>query len=249
MTSPPDWAPGSSGDHRVRRAGGRTVLTVVLVVVLMLAVARPLAAAAKPLSARDRAILAAGVIQRSDAPTGWIAHKQGAGTGPQFKGIAACKQLGTVVNAALLTVPHRLSSEFSDPTSGSQTTVMANTAYAFKDVAAADSYVAAYRGTNVPTCFSQSAQRAVKGSLHGLTATINVSPLTNLAGLGDGEVGYSVTLTVSAQGQQQTFYDDLVAVRVGRAVLGFNFQNLGAELPAGPAIIRQTTSRVAPLAT
>lgn len=231
------------------RAGGRTAVTVVVALVLALAAETPVAAAAKPLSARDRAILAAGVIQRTDVPTGWAAHKQGAGTAAQFKGVTACKQLAPVVNAALLTVPHRLSSEFSDPTSGTQTTMVANTAYAFKDVAAADSYLAAYRGSSVPACFTQALQRAVKGSLNGLTGTVSVAPLTNLAGLGDDEVGYLLTLTISAQGQQETLYADLVAVRVGRAVLGLKFQNLGAELPMGLTIIRSATSRVAPLAT
>jgi hypothetical protein len=233
----------------VSRRGGRAAVTVVIALGLALAAELPVAAAAKPLSARDRAILAAGVIQRSDVGTGWVAHKQGAGTAAQFKGVTVCKQLATVVNAASLTVPHRASSSYSDPASSTQTTMVANTAYAFKDVAAADSYLGAYRGSSVPTCFMQALQRAVKGSLNGLTGTINVAPLTNLAGLGDAEVGYSLTLTISAQGQQETLYDDLVAVRVGRAFLGFNFQNLGAELPTGPAIIRATTSRVAPLAT
>jgi hypothetical protein len=229
--------------------GGRAVVTAVVALVVALAAEAPVAAAAKPLSASDRAILAAGVIRRSDVPPGWVAHKQGAGTAAQFKGVTACKQLATVVNAASLTVPHRMSSSFSDPMSSTQTTMVANTVYAFHDVAAADSYLAAYRGSSVPTCFTQALQRAVKGSLNGLTGTISVAPLTSVAGLGDAEVGYSLTLTISAQGQQETLYDDLVAVRVGRAFLGFNFQNLGAELPIGPMIIRTTTSRVAPLAT
>jgi hypothetical protein len=233
----------------VSRRRGRAAVTAVVALVLALAAEAPAAAAAKPLSARDRAILAAGVIQRSDVAPGWAAQKQGPGTATQFKGIAACKPLATVVAAAARTVPHRASSSYSDPTSSTQSTMVANTAYAFKDVAAADSYLGAYRGSSVSTCFTQALQRAVKGSLNGLTGTINVAPLTNLTGLGDAEVGYSLTLTISAQGQQETLYDDLVAVRVGRAFLGFNFQNLGAELPTGPTIIRTTTSRVAPLAT
>jgi hypothetical protein len=213
----------------------------------MIAVATPAAVAAP--SARDRAILAAGVIQPHDLPAGWVAHKQGAGTATRFKGIAACNDLASVLNAAALKVPHRLSAEFSDPTSGTQTTLVANFAYAFKDEGAAARYVAAYRATSVPTCFTKSLQRAVQSSLQGANATISVASLTNLAGLGDDEVGYSVTLTVPTQGEPQTLYDDIVAVRVGRVILGFNFQNLGAELPMGPAIIRQATSRVAPLAT
>ena len=81
-----------------------------------------------------------------------------------------------MVNAASLTVPLRMSQAFSDPTSSTQTTMVANTAYAFKDVAAADGYLAAYRGSSVPTCFTQALQRAVKGSLNGLTGTISVVP-------------------------------------------------------------------------
>jgi hypothetical protein len=73
----------------------------------------------------------------------------------------------------------------------------------------------------------------VQSSLQGASATISVPLLTNLAGLGDDEVGYSVTLTVPTPGQPQTLYDDIVAVRVGRAILSFNFQNLGGELPMG----------------
>jgi hypothetical protein len=179
----------------------------------------------------------------------WAAVGANKKTLNQFKGITACKELAPILNAALLTVPHRLSAEFSDPTSGTQTTLAANTAYAFKDDAAAARYVAAYRATSVPTCFTKSLQRAVQSSLQGASATISVALLTNLAGLGDDEVGYSVTLTVPTPGQPQTLYDDIVAVRVGRAILSFNFQNLGGELPMGPAIIRQATSRAAPLAT
>jgi hypothetical protein len=226
------------------RAAG---LGAVAVALLLVAVTTPAASAAP--SAHDRAILTAGMIQPHDVPAGWVAHKQAPGTATRFKGIAACKDLAPVLNAALTTVPHRASAEFSDPTSATQTTLVANTAYAFKDDAAAVRYVAAYRATNVPTCFTKSLQRAVRSSLQGANATIAVAPLTNLAGLGDDEVGYSVTLTVPTQGQPQTLYDDIIAVRVGRAVLGFNFQNLGAELPMGPAIIRQASSRVAPLAT
>ena len=70
-----------------------------------------------------------------------------------------------------------------------------------------------------------------------------------LVGIGDDSVGHSVTLTITAQGQPQTLYNDVVIVRSGRAVVTFNVQSADAELPTLPAIVRQVVNRVAPLAT
>lgn len=229
------------------RSACRGAVSAALGLVVLLGVAIPPAGAAA--SARDRAILGAGVIRRSDVPAGWTSQKQNGGSGPRYTRTAACKSLATVVNGAARTVPHRLSPDFSDPAVATQTTLAANAAYAFKDVTAAGGYLDAYRAAGVPACFAQALLRALKGSLQGGSPTVNVAPLTNLAGLGDDEVGYSVALTVSAQGQRETLYEDIIEVRVGRAVLGFNFQNLGVEFPSAAAIIRPAASRVAPLAT
>jgi hypothetical protein len=165
----------------------------------------------------------------------------------RFKGVSACKQLAAVTNAALITVPHRLSQQFADP-SGVQTMV-ASIAYAFKDVATATRYVAGFKSSTTPACYAKAVEHSVQSSLQGAPATVGVSPLTTLAGIGDDSVGHSVTLTVTAQGQAQTLYDDIVIVRSGRAVVTFNVQNADAELPTLPAIVRQVVNRVAPLAT
>jgi hypothetical protein len=233
----------------MKRARRGVVVSVALALGLGLALGGTAGAASTP-SARDRAILTAGVIRRSDVPPGWVSHKQASGSANRFQGIAECKDVAPTLNAALRTVPHRVSAEFSDPTSGTQTTLAANTVFAFKDMAAAARYVATYRRPSIPGCFTKSLQRAVGSSLQGAQSTIAVTPLSNLAGLGDDEVGYSVALTVSAPGApSETLYDDIVTVRVGRAVLDFTFQNLDAELAVGPPVIRQVSSRVAPLAT
>lgn len=239
------WAFPAGSRVRTARAG----FAVGAAIVLIAAMAGSAAGSTTP-SARDRALLGAAVIQRRDVPPGWVSHKQGGATTGQFKGIAACKDVAPALNAPLSAVPHRVSPEFSDPTSGTQTTLAANTGFAFKDAAAAAQYLAVYRRSSIPGCFTTSLQRSVGPSLQGAQATIGVTPLTNLAGLGDDEVGYSVTLTIAAPGApSETLYDDVIAVRVGRAVLDFRFLNLESELPVGPPIVRQATSRVAPLAT
>ncbi|HSO95145.1 MAG TPA: hypothetical protein VLV81_03805 [Acidimicrobiia bacterium] len=226
-----------------RRGAAITALGAVIVLGLV----TPRAGAA--VSARDRAILAAGVVQRADVPAGWVSQKQTVGSGARYKGIPACKSFATVLNATTLTVPHRLSPEFSDPASATRTTLAANTAYAFHDATAAGRYLDAYRAARVAACLTQALQPAVKGSVPGASPTVSVVPLTDLAGLGDDAVGYRLTVTASSQGTSQTLYADIVDVRVGRAVLGFTFQNLGADLPSAVSIIRPPSNRVAPLAT
>jgi hypothetical protein len=127
--------------------------------------------------------------------------------------------------------------------------MVASIAYAFKDVATATRYVAGFKSSTTPACYAKAVEHSVQSSLQGAPATVGVSPLTTLAGIGDDSVGDSVTLTVTAQGQAQTLYDDIVIVRSGRAVVTFNVQNADAELPTLPAIVRQVVNRVAPLAT
>lgn len=72
-----------------------------------------------------------------------------------------------------------------------------------------------------------------------------VSPITDLPGFGDASVGYEIAVPFSDGGQASTLYLDIIAVRIGRAFVGFNFSNFDERIPNGPAIAQAVVIRVA----
>ena len=218
----------------------RTRILVPLLAVSLAGVAA-FATPAAAQSKSDKAILKAGVITKADVPTGWTS-KKASSSDKAYQGIAECKDLKAALDNAKKKTPRVQSREFEEPgTRG--TTSAADTVYAFKNTSAAETFLSGYQAPDVPTCLEKGAAKAVK-SQPGAGAP-SVSTVTDLEGVGDGAVGYEITIPISAAGQSATVYVDLIAVRVGRAFVGFNFSNLEAPISDGPAIVQTVVARVA----
>jgi hypothetical protein len=188
-------------------------------------------------AASDKAILKAGVLSPADVPSTWRSAKQTDAGTKSFKGIASCKQIVAATDAARRG-PRALSRSFGDPAQTSNAGAQ-DTVYAFKNVKAAQQYVAAYKASNAATCFQDAFNRATSGS------QATVTPITDLQGVGDEAIGYEASVTGTDQnGKAVHVIDDLVGVRVGRAFLGFNFGNSDVRLPQGVAIVQAVVSRL-----
>jgi hypothetical protein len=188
-------------------------------------------------AASDKAILKAGVLTAADVPSTWTSAKQADAGTKGFKGIASCKQIVAATDTARRG-PRALSLSFGDtaPTSaaGAQDTV-----YAFKNVKAAQQYVVAYEASKAAKCFQDAFNRATSGS------QATVTPITDLQGVGDQAVGDQASVTGTDQnGRAVHVIDDLVGVRVGRAIVVFNFGNNDVRLPQGVAIVQAVVSRL-----
>lgn len=217
--------------------------TRILVPVLAAALAG-VAAFAPPAAAQsksDRAILKAGVITKSDVPSGWTSKKS-TSSEKAFQGIPECKQIKTATDNAKKKVPRARSREFSEPTSRG-TTSTEDTVYAFKNVSGAQNFIAVYQSSEASTCIEKATAKAASGQASAGQPT--VSPVTDLQGVGDEAVGYEIEVPFTASGQSATLFLDLIAVRVGRAFIGFNFSNLGERIADGPTIVQSVVARVA----
>jgi hypothetical protein len=189
-------------------------------------------------TASDKAILKAGVLSPADVPSTWRSAKQTDAGTKSFKGIASCKQIVAAVDAARRG-PRALSRSFGDPAQTSNAGAQ-DTVYAFKNVKAAQQYIAAYEASSAATCFQDAFNRATNG------AQATVTPITNLQGVGDEAVGYEASETGTDQnGKAVHVVADLVDVRVGRALVTFMFGNNDVRIPQGVAIVQAVISRLA----
>jgi hypothetical protein len=214
------------------------IVLVTTVLVTVVALAGPATAGE---SRSDKAILKAGVITKDDVPAGWTS-KKATSSDRAYRGIAECRQIRSAVDNAKKRLPRAQSRDFEAP--GSRGTTSAeDTVYVFKDVDAATDFLANYQAPDTSTCLQKGAAKATRSQAGAGEPT--VSPITDLAGVGDDAVGYEITVDLSAGGETGTLYIDLVAVRVGRTFLGFNLANLSDRLPEGPALVQTVVARVA----
>jgi hypothetical protein len=199
------------------------------------------APAAAAQSKSDKAILKAGVVTKGDVPPDWTS-KKGSSSDQAYKGIAECEEIKTALDNAKKKTPRAQSREYEEPgTRG--TTSAENTVYAFKNTSAAEKFLSGYQASDASTCFQKGTEKVAKSQSGA--GVPSVSPVTDLEGVGDGAVGYEITIPISLAGRSATVYLDLIAVRVGRAFVGFNFSNLDGPIPDGPAIVQAVVARVA----
>jgi hypothetical protein len=205
---------------------------------VLVALAAPAAAGE---SKSDKAILKAGIITKGDVPDGWTSKKASGGDN-SFKGITECKTISSAIETAKKKVPRARSREFQEPDSRG-TTSTENTVYVFKDVTAAGGFLANFQSDVASTCLEKSFAKSTSGRSGAGTPTL--SPITDLQGVGDDAIGYETTIPFTANGETATIYLDFIAVRIGRAFVGFGFTNLGERNPDGPAIVQNVVARVA----
>ena len=218
----------------------RRIRALVPVLAISIAILVAFAGPAVAESKSDKAILKAGVITKDDVPTGWTSKKSS--SSEPDRSIKECKAIRTAIDNAKKKVPRAQSRDFSDPDTGGGTTAQ-STVYAFKDTTAAGKLFANFQATDAGTCLQKSLARTQLGKRANESPT--VSPITDLAGVGDESVGYELTLDVRVSGQATTAYIDFIATRAGRAFVGFGFTNLGERIPDGPSIVQAVLGRVA----
>jgi hypothetical protein len=217
----------------------RRIRIAVPLLALLLATVAALAPPAAAQSKSDKAILKAGVITKNDIPTGWTS-KKATSSDSGFKGVSECKALKSAIDNAKKNAPRAQSRKYQEPRSRG-TTSAENSVYAFKSVSAAEKFLDAYEASQ--TCIEKATAKAVKSN--ALAGEPSVSPVMGLDGVGDRALGYETTIPFSVAGQSVTIYLDTIAVRVGRAFVGFNFSNLDGPISDGPAIVRAVLGRVA----
>jgi hypothetical protein len=216
-------------------------MTPVVGVALVAALAGPAVARAH-VAATDRALLDAGTLTSADVASTWTASKQHDTSDKSFAGIAACKQIRAASSAARKRVPRRLSPTFTDLRSPNQLTSAEDTVYAFKDAASADRFLSVYKATDAQTCLTTATKKAVGRAAVRVTA----APVANLQGVGDDNAGWEATLQATDRaGNPVTVVFDVVAVRVGRAFVGFDFSNQGGPLGQARPVIAAVVQRVA----
>jgi hypothetical protein len=178
-------------------------------------------------SAADQAILQAGIVQPRDVPDAWQQQPpRGSGRG-KFAPITACRQIQHV-NDVGHRAPHQESGTYFDPASLGHTTLASDVVIAFKDATAAAAFLAAYQAPRAATCLDKDFRRGLASRIRKLHPTITFAPIPEVQGIGDGSVGYEITLTVTDQGQTQTVMNDNVIVKVGRAAIVLTSQDADA---------------------
>jgi hypothetical protein len=181
------------------------------------------------------------VISRSDVPPEW-SSKKATSTDRGLRGVRDCKQINKAVDDANRKVPRARSREFRDPNSLGSTSAE-SAVYAFRDTEAAQRFLAVYNDPDAVTCYRKGAARTAAGQ--PTAGPPEVTPITDLQGVGDEAVGFETKLSFSRSGLTFTLYLDIIRARVGRAVQGFKFSNLDARFATGPEIVRAVVARVA----
>ena len=218
----------------------RRWITPALGVVVAAALIAPAGARAPAAASKDKALLGAGVIASADVPSTWTPHRQADTAAQDYKSVRACNTLRVAVLASNR-VPHALSTEFRDPASLQGAAGAADKVFAFKTVAAAKRYLAAYQSNAAQTCLQQYFVKQV-----GPTTVTSIN--SQLTGTGDDNTGYEATIHAASQGQQVTLVADGIAARVGRVVVGFTFLNIvDQHLPERPGIVQAVIGRLGAL--
>jgi hypothetical protein len=201
------------------------------------------AGAARRASASTAAILKAGLMVQRDVPSAWTST-----TTPKnpellrVEGIGACAATRAALNAANRGASRAFSRKFVAP---DQIGAAQDVVFVGRNDSAAQSFAAAYDGSQGQTCVQAVVDKIAKQA----SGTAVVTRLTDLAGLGDQALGYQFLISAPNHGALVTGVSDLVVVRVGRAVTGFQFQNAILPLPERTSIVSAVVTRFRTMVT
>jgi hypothetical protein len=208
---------------RGRRRSG-AALACALVAVIAAAAAIPAAA-----SASDDAIERKAALRASDFPAGW---EKAARRDPTDSGLDACNGIDGV-NAALVPISTR-SPNFVRPDTDN---VLANgSVVVLKSTKQARGYLEPYRDPEAVRCLETITETGLTDA--GYTAvSVYVTPSTDVPAGADEAAGFNMQITVTSavlSGRPDVtavIYEDVVVVRVGRALASFSFLNPQRSLP------------------
>lgn len=201
------------------------------------------AVAATRLSASTSAILKAGLMVQRDVPSNWASTA--ARTNPELlrvEGIGPCASTRAALSAANRGARRTFSREFVAP---DRIGAAQDVVFVGRSNPATLSFAAAYAGPQGRACVQGVADKVAKQA----SGTAVVTPLTDVAAVGDQAVGYEFQITAPNHGALITGVSDLVVVRVGPAVIGFQFQNAVRALPERMSIVNAVVTRLRAVTT
>jgi len=217
---------------------GHRGIVGVLAVAALVAAAVPAGAKAKP-SAADKVLLRAGVVTAADVPAGWLTGSQADTSADEFKGFGVCRAAYRAVFNARATVPYQLSKAYSPAGADNGITIVDDTVLAFKTVARANTFVAAFQAPSGGPCLQAVLAKALKGEGRAVVVPLAVAPVA------DTTVGYEAMITSNGPGLSGPSVGDIVVLRVGRVVAYVSTLNAAATaLAQGPAILAAVATRL-----
>jgi hypothetical protein len=208
----------------------RRALVFVAAAACVLATGLPTVGAAP--SPDEQVIVVSGLLRRADFPAGWQVTK--GSSSPNFAKLGVpCRPLVRALN-------RRVDKASSPGFLQGNTERASNTAVLYEQAAGAVALVAALQNPVTTACYRRSAavsvaQTAARSKVK--LQVVSVAPVS-VAAAGDQSLGYEAVVRASSGGQTEMIYEDAVFVRVGRAVLSFDFVNTGSSPSAafGPQI-------------
>jgi hypothetical protein len=196
-------------------------------------------------AASDKALLKAGVLRVRDLPGRWRSRSVTLGSGNALQGVGGCEEQSAALDLEQRRAP---SPAFYEPETppGAITSQASNVARVFKNEALADQFLSAYKADSAAACLHQTNESRLKQRNASADITLTeFTPIAGLGGIGDDSVGYAAVLNVSTSDQGATTGPlDLVYVRVGRAVLGFQLGVQGQDVSQVADIISHPVKRV-----
>lgn len=227
---------GPVAKRRARRRG-RYLAVPAIVVAALLAGPGPARAASSDDAVERRAVLRVG-----DFPTGWERTPR---RDPTASDLDVCAGIDAT-NAALAPLSAR-SPEFVRP--DTDNVLVTNAVVVLKSTKRARGHLAPYREPDALRCLEALTESSLTDA--GFTAVgVYVTPIDTVPPGADDAAGFEVEITVTAPAtagrpaQTAVMYQDLLVIRVGRALANFGFLNPDEPLPGQGELVDAVIGRL-----
>lgn len=183
----------------------------------------------------DQAIADEAVLTFLDLPEGWEEGDPPDDDNPAEGEVPECEAIERIVDKGDQS-PHAESPDFDNGNDPNAVATVSNEVFVFPKAKAAKRYLKTFQADGEDCLLGRG--EAAPGALDAELGELDIE------GVGSGGVGYTVFVTVESNGQQFSLANDIVVVRVGRAVTTFAAQNVDEPLPEGPEILAAVVSRL-----
>ena len=209
----------------------RKLLMLTAVACTLLLVAAPAGAGED----EDQAISDEAVLTLADLPEGWEEGDADDDENPAEGLVRDCRDIEAATDKAD-TMPRADSPDFDDGNDPNGVTTVANEVIVYPKAKGAKQFIKPFKADG-EECLLGRAEEApgvIDASIEDL----------DLEDFGDDGVGFTIFVTIESNGEEFTFANDILAVRVGRAVTTFAAQNVDGPLPEGPDILATVVDRL-----
>jgi hypothetical protein len=180
----------------------------------------------------DQAIADESVLTIDDLPEGWVEGDAADDDDPAEGEVPACEAIERAIDRGDR-VPHAESPDFDDGNDPNAVTSVSNEVFVFPKAKGAKQYLKP---------FNADGEECLQGRAEAIPGALDVS-LVELDVEGTG-VGYTVFVTLESNGEQLTLANDIVVIRVGRAITTFAAENVDEPLQEGPDILDAVLGRL-----